>query len=75
MGRPHLLIGSQSDHAAMVPMALAGARSFRTVTPSLHTTTNIEVIGRFLDVDIRVTNETREDGPTRYLVRVGDDEL
>ncbi|MCA9719396.1 MAG: RNA 3'-terminal phosphate cyclase [Myxococcales bacterium] len=67
-----------AEHLAdqlLLPMALAGAGSFRTVTPSLHTTTNIEVIGRFLDVDIRVTNETREDGPTRYLVRVGDDEL
>ncbi len=36
----------------LVPFALAGTGSFRTGLLSLHTTTNIEVIRRFLEVSI-----------------------
>ena len=36
----------------LLPMALAGAGRFTTVKPSLHTRTNIEVIRRFLPVEI-----------------------
>jgi RNA 3'-terminal phosphate cyclase (ATP) len=38
-------------------MALAGGGSFLTTKPSLHTTTNAEVIHRFLPVPIRVEQE------------------
>jgi len=36
----------------LLPMALAGEGSFRTLSPSLHTITNIEVIKRFMDIEM-----------------------
>ena len=36
----------------LIPMALAGGGMFRTLAPSRHTMTNIEVIQEFLDVEI-----------------------
>ena len=41
----------------LIPMTLAGGGSFRTTKPSLHTTTNAEVIQRFLPVSIRIEQE------------------
>jgi RNA 3'-terminal phosphate cyclase (ATP) len=38
----------------LLPMALAGGGSFRTTRPSLHTTTNADVIRRFLDVRVGI---------------------
>ena len=42
----------------LLPMALAGGGSFRTTKPSLHTTTNAEIIRRFLPVPIRIEPES-----------------
>ncbi len=42
----------------LLPMALAGGGSFRTVKPSLHSTTNAMIIQRFLSVEIRFEQET-----------------
>jgi len=42
----------------LIPMALAGGGSFRTVKPSLHSTTNAQIIERFLAVAIRFEEET-----------------
>jgi RNA 3'-terminal phosphate cyclase (ATP) len=39
-------------------MALAGGGTFRTTEPSLHTTTNAEVIRRFLPVAIHMEQES-----------------
>jgi RNA 3'-terminal phosphate cyclase (ATP) len=39
----------------ILPLALTGGGRFRTVQPTLHTKTNIEVVKRFLPVDIAVT--------------------
>lgn len=39
----------------LVPMALAGGGTFTTLPLSRHSTTNIEVIKKFLDVEIQVT--------------------
>ncbi len=36
----------------LVPMAMAGGGSFTTLPASRHTTTNIEIIKKFLDVEI-----------------------
>lgn len=36
----------------LLPMALAGGGSFTTLPPSRHTTTNIEIIKKFLDLEI-----------------------
>jgi RNA 3'-terminal phosphate cyclase (ATP) len=41
----------------LIPMALAGGGSFRTTKPSLHTTTNAEVIHRFVSLPIRIEQE------------------
>ena len=42
----------------LLPIALAGAGSFRTTKPSLHTTTNAGVISRFLPVRIGIQQES-----------------
>ena len=42
----------------LLPMALAGGGSFRTTKPSLYTTTNAEIIRRFLPVPIRIEPES-----------------
>jgi len=42
----------------LLPMALAGGGSFRTTKPSMHTTTNAEVIQRFLHVPIHFEQES-----------------
>jgi RNA 3'-terminal phosphate cyclase (ATP) len=52
----------------LIPTVLAGGGSFRTTNPSLHTTTNAEVIQRFLPVPIKVEQE-RELG---WRVTVGE---
>ena len=41
----------------LLPMALAGSGTFRTVKPSLHSTTNAAVIQRFLPVLIQFDQE------------------
>ena len=47
-------------------MALAGGGRFFTTTPSLHTTSHIDVIRQFLDVRFQVTSE--EDGRWRIAL-------
>ena len=41
----------------LVPLALAGGGSFRTVEPSLHTRTNAEIVQRWLPVAIELVGE------------------
>lgn len=41
----------------LVPLALAGGGSFRTVEPSLHTRTNAEIVQRWLPVSFEITDE------------------
>jgi RNA 3'-terminal phosphate cyclase (ATP) len=41
----------------LVPLALAGGGSFRTVEPSLHTRTNAEIVERWLPVRVELTDE------------------
>jgi RNA 3'-terminal phosphate cyclase (ATP) len=53
----------------LIPLALAGGGSFRTTQPSLHTTTNVEVIQRFLPVPVHIAQESDR----VWLVRVGND--
>jgi RNA 3'-terminal phosphate cyclase (ATP) len=43
----------------LIPMAIAGEASFTTVQPTLHTETNIEVIKKFLNVSIEVSEQSR----------------
>jgi RNA 3'-terminal phosphate cyclase (ATP) len=50
--RDDVPVGECLADQLVIPFALAGGGSYRTTTPSLHTTTNIEVVQRFCDVDI-----------------------
>ena len=45
-------VGEHLADQLLLPMALARGGSFTTVPPSRHTTTNIEIIRKFLDVEI-----------------------
>ncbi len=47
-------VGEYLADQLLVPLALAGGR-FRTVNPSRHTQTNIELIKKFLEVEVIVT--------------------
>jgi RNA 3'-terminal phosphate cyclase (ATP) len=48
-------VGEHLADQLLIPLALARGGSYTTGTPSLHTTTNIEVIKKFLSVEIRTT--------------------
>jgi len=45
-------VGEHLADQLLLPMSLARGGSFTTVPPSRHTTTNIEIIRKFLDVEI-----------------------
>ncbi len=45
-------VGEHLADQLLIPLALARGGSFLTLRPSLHTTTNIEVIRKFLDIPI-----------------------
>jgi len=62
-------VGEHLADQLLVPLALAGGGSFRTLPPSSHTTTNIETLGRFLDVAVR----TEPIGPDAWQITVGEE--
>jgi RNA 3'-terminal phosphate cyclase (ATP) len=62
----HVPVGPCLADQLLVPVALAGDGAFRTMPLTPHSTTNIDVIRQFLDVDMTVTQETT----TRTLVEV-----
>ncbi|MBD3305093.1 RNA 3'-terminal phosphate cyclase [candidate division KSB3 bacterium] len=47
-------IGKHLADQILLPLALAGEGSFRTLAPTQHTVTNIAMIKKFLDLDIAV---------------------
>ena len=49
-----------------LPMALSDGGTFRTLKPTRHTITNIEVIKAFLDVAV----EIRQEGPGSWEIRI-----
>jgi RNA 3'-terminal phosphate cyclase (ATP) len=51
-------VGEHLADQLLIPMALCGEGSFLTTVPSLHTTTNISIIERFLDLKINSTEQT-----------------
>ena len=53
-------VGIHLADQLLIPMALAGGGSFRTLTPTPHMLTNAAVIRRFLDVPIQVRLESGE---------------
>lgn len=52
-------VGEYLTDQLLVPMALAGSGSFVSTGLSRHATTNIEVIEKFLDVEISVTEQRK----------------
>lgn len=47
-------VGPQLADQLLLPMALAGGGSMATTEPTLHATTNIEVLRMFVDLDVRI---------------------
>lgn len=60
-------VGEHLADQLLIPLALAGGGSFVTTEPSLHTTTNIAVVRKFLDVAIAAERVS----PTARRVSVG----
>ena len=60
-------VGIHLADQLLLPMALGGGGTFRTVKPSLHTETNADIIRRFLPASIDIEHEA---GGV-YLVTVG----
>lgn len=52
-------VGSYLADQLLIPMALAGGGKFRTLAPTRHTLTNIEIIKKFLDAEIKITEYDR----------------
>jgi RNA 3'-terminal phosphate cyclase (ATP) len=44
----------------LIPMAMAGGGTFRTLPLTLHSTTNIEILKKFLDIQIDVTTPEKD---------------
>ncbi len=61
-------VGRHLADQLLVPMALAGGGQFRTLPPTRHTLTNIEVLKKFLDVELTVT---KRDRPVWDVVMLG----
>ena len=60
-------IGRHLADQLMVPLALAGGGVFRTLSPSLHATTNATVIGQFVNAPIRMIDE----GNGAHRIQIG----
>jgi len=52
-------VGRYLADQLLIPMALAGGGKFRTLSPTQHTTTNIDIVKMFLDVEIAVREYDR----------------
>jgi RNA 3'-terminal phosphate cyclase (ATP) len=50
-------VGVHLADQLLLPLALAGGGSFRTLAPSRHTATNADVVKTFLDVDVRMARD------------------
>lgn len=58
-------VGIHLADQLLMPLALAGGGTFRTLPPTPHTLTNAAIITRFLDVRIRIAPES---GPVHRVV-------
>ena len=62
-------VGSHLADQLLVPMALAGGGCFRTLAPTRHLMTNIDVIRGFLPVEISVKQLAENDWEVRVIGR------
>ena len=60
-------VGEHLSDQLLIPLALAGGGSFKTLSLTLHARTNIDVMKEFLDVKVSV----REAGDQQWLVEIG----
>ena len=60
-------VGQHLADQLLLPMALAGAGEFRTMPLTLHTETNLHVIGKFLPIGADIVNE--EDGTVKIKIK------
>lgn len=60
-------VGEHLADQLLIPMALAGGGTFKTMTPTEHTRTNIEIVKLFLDVEIDLVETA--DGTATITVR------
>jgi RNA 3'-terminal phosphate cyclase (ATP) len=65
--RSDVPVGTHLADQLLIPMALAGGGSFRTLAPSAHTQTNANVVRRFLDVPITLDAEAQD----LYRITIG----
>lgn len=54
-------VGRHLADQLLLPLALAGGGSFLTLSPTAHTTTNIEVLRYFLDLDVKVEQQDEQE--------------
>jgi RNA 3'-terminal phosphate cyclase (ATP) len=59
-------VGPHLADQLLIPLALAGGGSYDTLALTLHTTTNVEVVRKFLDIQIHASN--LDDGIVRVEV-------
>lgn len=59
-------VGKHLADQLLIPVALAGGGKFKTLSPTEHTITNVEVLKRFLDIDISVS----ETEPKTALIEI-----
>lgn len=64
-------VGQHLADQLLLPMALAGSGAFRTLAPTRHTLTNIEVIKTFLDVEVTLEHLTHAVWEIRIRQRTG----
>ena len=53
-------VGEHLADQLLLPLAIAGQGAFRTLHPSRHTQTHVELISKFLDVPVRMEQEKRD---------------
>lgn len=53
-------VGRYLADQLIIPMAMAGGGKFRTLPLSRHSTTNIDIVKMFLDVDVTVTKQSKD---------------
>ena len=59
-------VGRYLADQLLVPMVLAGGAKFRTLSPTKHTQTNVEIIKKFLDVEIAM----KEHDPNQWEIEL-----
>ena len=55
-------VGEYLTDQLLLPLAIAGAGSFRSTGLSLHSTTHIELIGKFLAIDVQIQEQGEKAG-------------